>query len=931
MVVVVAAGNANIDASGRIPAACSGVITVAATDQNGDRSIWDLAKNSASNFGSTVEISAPGTAVLSTLNDGTTVPAQHNYVALNGTSMATPHVAGIVALMLSLNPSLTPNEVLTYLQTYRTGFPAGSTCNTSICGTGIANAAAVLSAINTTPYVYVVNSTADDSDGLCERAPGDCTLREAIVTANGTAAADTIDFVVGGTITLAASLPPITKPLTIWGPSGQSLAIDGANLYRVLKVDTGVTLNLENLTIQNGKSVQGGGIYNNGTLNVLGVTFKGNTAINGGAIYEVTSSVTDISNSTFSGNSATSAGGGIESAGGVLKIINSTFSGNSAPNGAGLLSHTSLYFGNTIIANSSGPDCTNLGALASWDNNLIEGTGASACGIANGSNGSIIGVDPRLGPLASNNGGFTQTMALLSGSQAINAAYNGSCNTKDQTGRIRLPNGGAACDIGAYEVWDTVAPDTTLDTTPANISNSATAGFTFSGTDNFTQPADLTFRCYKDAGPDWTDCSSPLYLTNLSEGTHQFWVYAVDDVGNIDHPDSAYYTWMVDTLAPDISIDSQPADPANTASADFTFSSTDGTATFFCDLDSGGFSACTSPTTYFSLSNGSHTFSVLAADAAGNNSTPASFTWTVNVADTTLPEVTIDSVPLSTTNSTTANFTFSGTDNVTASANLTFECRIDGGSFLACTSPKQFTGLSDGAHVFYIHAIDEAGNASSPDAFYEWQIDTVPPEVSIDSQPADPSNTASADFTFSSTDGSASFACDLDGGGFSACTSPQNYTGLSDGSHTFSVNATDLVGNAGTPVTYTWTVNTGVVDPTPPVVDSIARAYPNPTHAGSVDFTVNFSEPVTGVTTDAFTLTTTGVSGAAVSGISGAGSVYTVTVNTGSGAGTIRLDLNASGTGIQDLAGNPIGAGFTNGAVYNVFITYSVSLPFILR
>lgn len=723
VVVVVAAGNENLDASGFSPAGCSGVITVAATDRNGNRASY-------SNFGSSIEIAAPGgsggtgsaDAVLSALNDGTTVPATHIYQYYNGTSMATPHVAGIVALMLSMNPSLTPDQVLTYLQTYRTGFPAGSTCNTSICGTGIANAAAVLSAINTTPYVYVVNSTADDSDGLCERAPGDCTLREAIITANGTAAADTIDFVVGGTITLAASLPTITKPLTIWGPSGQSLAIDGANLYRVLKVDTGVTLNLENLTIQNGKSVQGGGIYNNGTLNVLGVTFKGNTAINGGAIYEVTSSVTDISNSAFSGNSATSAGGGIESAGGVLKIINSTFSGNSAPSGAGLLSHTALYVGNTIIANSSGPDCTNLGALVSWDNNLIEGTGASACGIANGSNGSIIGVDPRLGALASN-GGSTQTMALLSGSQAINAAYNGSCNAKDQTGKIRLPNGGATCDIGAYEVWDTTAPDTAINTKPPSQVNSATANFTFSGTDNFTQPADLTFQCYKDAGPNWTDCSSPLVLLNLSQGVHQLWVYAVDDVGNIDHPQTAYYSWTVDTVAPNVSLNSHPTDPSNSASADFTFSSTDATATFTCQLDGGGFSACTSPKNYPSLSNGSHTFSVMAVDPAGNLSTPAAYTWTVNVVtDTTPPDTTILTKPPVRTLNTSASFTFSGTDNVSLPANLTFECKLDGGTYAPCTSPQNYSGLTAVKHTFSVRAKDEAGNVDATPATYAWTV-----------------------------------------------------------------------------------------------------------------------------------------------------------------------------------------------------------------
>ena len=109
----------------------------------------------------------------------------------------------------------------------------------------------------------------------------------------------------------------------------------------------------------------------------------------------------------------------------------------------------------------------------------------------------------------------------------------------------------------------------------------------------------------------------------------------------------------------------------------------------------------------------------------------------------------------------------------------------------------------------------------------------------------------------------------------------------------------------------------------PPIVKSIVRASDNPTNGTSVNFTVTFSEPVTGVDMtgpnfDDFSLTTTGVSGAAVSGVSGSGSVYTVTVNTGSGSGTIRLDVPVTAT-IIDLAGNPVGGlPFTRGEIYTI-------------
>ncbi len=141
-VFVVAAGNDNIDASGASPASCNGVITVASTGRAGSRAPY-------SNFGSVVEIAAPGGdqrndgatgGILSTLNDGATSPANPNYVYYQGTSMAAPHVAGVASLLYSVAPALTPAQVLQILQQSATAFPAGSTCTTSICGAGILNA-----------------------------------------------------------------------------------------------------------------------------------------------------------------------------------------------------------------------------------------------------------------------------------------------------------------------------------------------------------------------------------------------------------------------------------------------------------------------------------------------------------------------------------------------------------------------------------------------------------------------------------------------------------------------------------------------------------------------------------------------------------------------------------------------------------------------
>jgi serine protease len=145
-VVVVAAGNSNINASNANPANCAGVITVAAVGRSGG-------KASYSNYGTNVDVAAPGgdsgAAILSTWNAGTSTPAGDNYGYMMGTSMATPHVAGVAALMLAKNPNLTPDEVEAKLKATARAFPAAC----SGCGAGIVDAAAAVNAVTATAAV----------------------------------------------------------------------------------------------------------------------------------------------------------------------------------------------------------------------------------------------------------------------------------------------------------------------------------------------------------------------------------------------------------------------------------------------------------------------------------------------------------------------------------------------------------------------------------------------------------------------------------------------------------------------------------------------------------------------------------------------------------------------------------------------------------
>jgi parallel beta-helix repeat protein len=161
-----------------------------------------------------------------------------------------------------------------------------------------------------------------------------------------------------------------------------------------------------------------------------------------------------LTNSTISGNTATQNGGGIHNySSSDLVLTNVTLSGNGAASGGGL--YNDLVAGanikNTIIANSaSGGDCilANGSVISSASaNNLLEDN-SNACGFVNSVSGNIIGTDPQLGPLQ-NNGGATETHALLSGSAAFNSGANANCPAADQRG-VSRPQG-ATCDIGAYE------------------------------------------------------------------------------------------------------------------------------------------------------------------------------------------------------------------------------------------------------------------------------------------------------------------------------------------------------------------------------------------------------------------------------------------------------------------------------------------------
>jgi hypothetical protein len=200
----------------------------------------------------------------------------------------------------------------------------------------------------------------------------------------------------------------------------------------------------------------GGGIASSGMMTINRSTISGNvasgsgSAVGGGISNGGTNGLAIINNSTLSGNSA-KLGGGISNGSTNSEAIfsNSTLSGNSAKLGGGIGSHVgSTVLQNSIVANSpSGGNC--YGAVRSWDYNISSDDTCKLYGYYGDENHT----NPKLGPLQ-NNGGQTQTMALLYDSPAINAGNPAGCRDglglllrTDQRGDPR----DTSCDIGAYE------------------------------------------------------------------------------------------------------------------------------------------------------------------------------------------------------------------------------------------------------------------------------------------------------------------------------------------------------------------------------------------------------------------------------------------------------------------------------------------------
>jgi ABC-type transport system substrate-binding protein len=235
-----------------------------------------------------------------------------------------------------------------------------------------------------------------------------------------------------------------------------------------------------------------------------------------------------------------------------------------------------------------------------------------------------------------------------------------------------------------------------------------------------------------------------------------------------------------------VTVDFATADETATAGSDYT--ATQGTATIPAGERQTTISV---PVSGDTSTEPDETFTLAVSNPSSGTIIGATGRATIandDARDTTPPVTTMSSGPPILSTNRTPSFSFS------ADESASFECRIDSGSWVPCSSPYTSAPLADGAHSFQVRATDAAGNVGAA-ASVSFTVDTTAPETTIDSGPTGTTDTTPT-FSFSASEAGASFQCSLDGAAFAACSSPYTTAVLAIGTHSFEVRALDVLGNA---------------------------------------------------------------------------------------------------------------------------------------
>lgn len=748
------------------------------------------------------------------------------------------------------------------------------------------------------PMTYTVDQNSDVSDG--NFGAGQLSLREAITLANADGVTSTINLdasLSGQTITLGDTflLTDVAGTTTINGPAGGvTLDADGDGSH--FDIGAGVTASLSHLTLIGGNSdSSAGAIANQGTLTIDSLTIRNNSGFFSGAIRN--SGTLTVNNSTIDHNTGILSGGFFNS--GTLNLTSSTISQNTSNgSGGGILSDGELSIeGSTITANHSDNDngsggtgggiFNDAGAFP-LHNSIVAGNfrgssnsisddisgnvAANYSFIGDTTGVSITGAnnlsgDPLLGPLA-NNGGPTQTHALLAGSTAINAGDPDTNGLPDfdqrGTGFPRIV--GPTVDMGAFEApLDSTPPDAPTVGSPAAATSVNAASFNITG----TAEADSFVQVYSDAnnngmidGADAVVASQQLtggatsYSISVAltqNAANNFTVTTTDAADNESSP-SNVPTITEDSTAPTAPTVGSPA--AATAVNANSFSVT-GTAEanslvrIYSDANNNGLidgadavvgsQQLTGGATSYSISvtltqNAANNFTVTTTDAASNESSPRD-------------------VPTITEDSTSPNAPSVGTPSAATSVNAdtaTITGSAEANSFVQIFSDANNNGMIDGADAV-VASQQLTGGATS----YSISVNLT-------------QNTA----------------------------------------NNFLITATDGAGNESSPSD----VPTITEDSAAPNSPTVVEVSPDPrTTAVTAPIAINFGESVTGLDITDFTLTRNGDPVTLTAAmLTGGGSSYSLDLSTVTGnEGQYELTLKSSGTGIVDGAGNELSVGTT--------------------
>ena len=315
-------------------------------------------------------------------------------------------------------------------------------------------------------------------------------------------------------------------------------------------------------------------------------------------------------------------------------------------------------------------------------------------------------------------------------------------------------------------------------------------------------------------------------------------------------------------MAPETSILSGPEGPlgpeglpvSTSGSATFEFWTDQPDAITQCSVDGDPWFFCESPLTVGPLEEGDHEFWVQGINEFGwIDLTPAIYEWEILGPDITPPTTVITNGPPegSSTPNFISFFEFSGTDDMTPTLELEFECTLNGENLGGCDPVlEEIEVLSPGPQQLVVQAIDAAGNIDPVGAVRNWTVvDMSGPDTEIILGPEEETTETSATFEFEgfellNDDPVNQFECALDDGDFAPCTTPHTIAGpLAGGAHVFHVRAVDPDGNRDiSPAFYEWLI-LGPEDTTPP--DTFITVFPEPANSGpDVTFAFASNEPV---------------------------------------------------------------------------------------